>query len=390
MNDSQTARPKRIVILGSTGSIGRQALEVIDWHPDCFEVVGLAARGASELFREQIARRRPALAALTEPGETLDGALPDGTRLCRGPDGLVELATAPNVDLVLVATSGTAGLAPTLGALRAGRPVALANKEALIMAGHLVMRAAGESGAAVIPVDSEHSAIWQCLRGEGMDWIRRVTLTASGGAFRDFPIAELADVTPEQALRHPNWSMGPKITVDSATLMNKGLEVLEACWLFDLPLDQVGIVLHRESIIHSLVEFVDGSQKAQLAIPDMRLPIQYALGYPDRLPTPSAPLDLIAVGSLTFGEVDSRRFRCAFLALEAGRRGGSFPATLNAANEVAVELFLGGLIRFDQIAELVNAVLERHVPIRDPELCEVLSVDAWARRTCRALAPTSA
>ena len=379
---------KRIAILGSTGSIGRQALDVVDWHRDRFEVVGLAARADSELFREQVARFRPRLAALTRPGR--HDRLFDGTRLCRGPDALVEVATEPDLDLVLVATSGTAGLAPTIAALQAGRPVALANKEALIMAGHLVMRAARDGGATVIPVDSEHSAIWQCLRGEGAERIRRVTLTASGGAFRDLPLSKLDGVTPEQALHHPNWSMGPKITVDSATLMNKGLEVLEACWLFDLPLDRVAIVLHRESIVHSLVEFVDGSVKAQLSPPDMRLPIQYALSFPERLPAPSQPLDLVGLGRLTFGEVDRRRFRCAFLAIEAGRRGGSFPTALNAANEAAVELFLGGLVRFDQIPELVEAVLERHVPIRDPDLAEVVAVDAWARGACRALAPVHA
>ena len=392
MTGPDSSERKRIAILGSTGSIGRQALDVVDWHPDRFEVVGLAARGDTDLFREQVARFRPRLAALTGPAA--DAQMPDGTRLCRGADGLVEVATAPDVDLVLVATSGTAGLAPTIAALEAGRPVALANKETLIMAGHLVMRAARERGAPVIPpvipVDSEHSAIWQCLRGEGAARVERVTLTASGGAFRDLPLSDLASVTPEQALHHPNWTMGPKITVDSATLMNKGLEVLEACWLFDLPLDRVAIVLHRESIVHSLVEFVDGSVKAQLSSPDMRLPIQYALSYPERLPAPSRPLDLVGLGRLTFAEVDSRRFRCAFLAIEAGRRGGTFPAALNAANEAAVELFLGGLVRFDQIAELVEAVLDRHVPIRDPDLADVVSVDAWARQACRAVAPVHA
>ena len=381
---------KRIAVLGSTGSIGRQALDVVAWHGDRFEVVGLAARGDTDLFREQVARFRPRLAALTGPSRAEPLPRDGQTRLCRGADALVELATAPDVDLVLVATSGTAGLAPTIAALQVGRSVALANKEALITAGHLVMRAAREGGAAVIPVDSEHSAIWQCLRGEGAERVRRVTLTASGGAFRDLPLSELAGVTPEQALRHPNWSMGPKITVDSATLMNKGLEVLEARWLFDLPLERIAIVLHRESIVHSLVEFVDGSVKAQLSAPDMRLPIQYALSFPERLPAPSEPLDLVSLGRLTFGEVDPRRFRCAFLAIEAGRLGGSFPTALNAANEAAVELFLGGLIRFDRIASLVEAVLDRHVPVRDPDLAAVASVDAWARQACGALAPAHA
>ena len=378
---------KRIAIHGSTGSIGRQALEVVDWHPDRFEVVGLAVRSDAELFRQQVARFHPRLACIA--ADAVDGWVPEGTRLCGGSAGLVEIATAPDVDLVLVATSGTAGLAPTIAALKAGRPVALANKEILIMAGHLIVQAAREGGAPIIPVDSEHSAVWQCVQGEPSDRIRRVTLTASGGAFRDLEPAQLAGVTPDQALRHPNWSMGPKITVDSATLMNKGLEVLEAGWLFDLPLERIAIVLHRESIVHSLVEFVDGSVKAQLSLPDMRLPIQYALSYPDRLSAPAEPLDLIRIGRLNFAEVDPVRFRCAFLAIEAGRRGGSYPAALNAANEAAVQLFLNGLVRFDQIAEIVEAVLDRHVPIREPALDAVLETDRWAREAAHRLAPVS-
>jgi 1-deoxy-D-xylulose-5-phosphate reductoisomerase len=238
-------------------------------------------------------------------------------------------------------------------------------------------------------VDSEHSAIWQCLHGEPDRAVRRLTLTASGGAFRDVPRAQLASVTPKQALQHPTWSMGPKITVDSATLMNKGLEVLEACWLFDLPLEQVGILLHRESIVHSLVEFVDGSVKAQLSWPDMRLPIQYALSYPDRLPTPTQPLDLARLGSLTFAEVDPDRFRCAFLAIQAGRLGGTYPAVLNGANEVAVALFLSGVIRFDQIATLVESVLDRHVPVREPDLEAVREADRWARAASHAQVPVA-
>jgi 1-deoxy-D-xylulose-5-phosphate reductoisomerase len=250
-----------------------------------------------------------------------------------------------------------------------------------------VMRAARAGGAPVVPVDSEHSAIWQCLHGEARERVRRVTLTASGGAFRDLPPEELARVTPRQALRHPNWSMGTKITVDSATLMNKGLEVLEACWLFELPPDRVQIVLHRESIVHSLVEFADGSIKAQLSLPDMRLPIQYALSYPERLAVPCEPLDLARVGTLTFGPVDRERFRCAFLAIEAGRRGGSYPTVLNAANEVAVGLFLNGLLRFDQIPDIVEAVLDRHIPVREPELEAVHEADRWARAAAQRLAP---
>ena len=365
---------KRIAILGSTGSVGRQALEVVDWHADQFEVVGLAARTDGSEFRQQVERFRPRLAALSD-GLAGDSWQPHGTRISVGPGALVDLAREPDVDLVLVATSGIAGLEPAMAALRAGHPVALANKEALIMGGHLVMAAAREGGAPVIPVDSEHSAIWQCLQGEAGESIRRVTLTASGGAFRDLPLERLADVTPEEALRHPNWTMGPKITVDSATLMNKGLEVLETTILFELSIDQVGIVLHRESIVHSLVEFTDGSIKAQLSLPDMRLPIQYAMSYPDRLSTPGEPLDLTAVGRLSFEEVDRRRFRCAFLAIEAGRRGGSYPAALNAANETAVAMFLNGVLGFTQIADIVDSVLERHVPVRELDREALREVD---------------
>jgi 1-deoxy-D-xylulose-5-phosphate reductoisomerase len=376
--------PKRIAILGSTGSVGRQTLEVIAWHPDRFEVVGLAARKDATLFREQVRTHRPRLAALS--GAHTDGWSPDCTKLLLGDASLVDVATAPDVDLVVVATSGTAGLQPTIEALKLGRAVALANKEVLIMAGRLVMETARKHGASVIPVDSEHSAVWQCLIGEPAHRVERLILTASGGAFRDLPFEELANVTPEQALQHPNWSMGPKITVDSATMMNKGLEVLEASLLFDVPLDEVSIVLHRESIIHSMVEFVDGTVKAQLSLPDMRLPIQFALSYPDRLPVPRPTLDLVKCGSLTFGELDRQRFRCAYLAMEAGRLGDTYPAAMNAADDVAVELFLSGMLRFDQIADVVAEVVERHIPSREPDLEAICAADAWAREASRRVA----
>jgi 1-deoxy-D-xylulose-5-phosphate reductoisomerase len=379
---------KRIAILGSTGSIGRQTLDVVAWHPERFEVVALAARSDAPLFREQVQQFRPKLAALTAGSR--DGWSPDETRLCFGDPSLVEIATAPDVDVVVVATSGTAGLAPTIAALELGRAVALANKEVLIMAGHLVTEASRRSGAPIIPVDSEHSAVWQCLLGEARHRVQRLILTASGGAFRDLPVAELANVTPAQALQHPNWSMGPKITVDSATMMNKGLEVLEAAWLFDVGLDDVSIVIHRESIVHSLVELVDGSVKAQLSLPDMRLPIQFALSYPDRLPAPLPTLDLARLGTLSFAEVDRERFRCAYLAIDAGRLGDSYPTVMNAANEVAVELFLTGMLRFDQIPNVIQDVVERHVPVRDPSLEEVCAVDAWAREAGRRVAVTTA
>ena len=291
--------------------------------------------------------------------------------------------------MVVVATSGTAGLAPTIAALELGRAVALANKEVLIMAGHLVTEASRRTGAPIIPVDSEHSAVWQCLLGEARHRVQRLILTASGGAFRDLPISDLANVTPAQALQHPNWSMGPKITVDSATMMNKGLEVLEAAWLFDVQVDDVSIVIHRESIIHSLIELVDGSVKAQLSLPDMRLPIQFALSYPDRFPAPlpharpGPPRDaLVRRGG-------PRALQCAYLAIEAGRLGDSYPTVMNAANEVAVELFLTGMLRFDQIPNVIEDVVERHVPVRDPSLEEVCEADAWAREASRRVALTA-
>jgi 1-deoxy-D-xylulose-5-phosphate reductoisomerase len=379
---------KRIAILGSTGSIGRQTLEVAAWHPDRFEVVALAARSDAPLFRQQVEQFTPRLAALT--GASRDGWSPDVTRLCFGEPSLVEIATAPDIDILVVATSGTAGLAPTIAALELGRPVALANKEVLIMAGHLVTEVSRRTGAPLIPVDSEHSAIWQCLIGEPRHRVRRLILTASGGSFRDLPAADLASVTPAQALRHPNWSMGQKITIDSATMMNKGLEVLEAAWLFDVGLDDVSIVIHRESIVHSLIELVDGSVKAQLSLPDMRLPIQFALSYPDRFPAPVPTLDLTQLGTLTFAEMDRERFRCAHLAIEAGRLGDSYPTVMNAANEVAVELFLTGMLRFDQIPNVIEDVVERHIPVRAPSLEEVCEADAWARDASRRVALASA
>lgn len=375
---------KRIAILGSTGSIGRQTLDVVAWHPDRFEVVALAARSDAPLFRQQVEQFKPKLAALT--GASRNGWAPDETRLCFGEPSLVEIATAPDVDVVVVATSGTAGLAPTIAALELGRAVALANKEVLIMAGHLVTEASRRSGAPIIPVDSEHSAVWQCLLGEARHRVRRLILTASGGAFRDLPIGDLSSVTPAQALHHPNWSMGPKITVDSATMMNKGLEVLEAAWLFDVPIEDVSIVIHRESIVHSLIELVDGSVKAQLSLPDMRLPIQFALSYPDRFPAPLPTLDLARLGTLSFAEVDRERFRCAYLAIDAGCLGDSYPTVMNAANEVAVELFLTGVLRFDQIPNVIEEIVERHVPVRDPSLEEVCAADAWARDASRRVA----
>ena len=380
---------RRVAILGSTGSIGRQTLEVVRWMPERFEVVGLAAGSYSDLFRSQLEEFHPRLAAVGRAKESDREVLPSG--MLRGQEGLATIAAASGVDLVVVATVGRAGLVPTLEAVAAGRDVALANKESLVMAGKLVTGAARRSGARILPIDSEHSAIWQCLRGEGEldDWmttVRSIILTASGGALRDAAPEDLAKVTPLQVLAHPTWNMGPKVTVDSATLMNKGLEVIEARWLFGLPLDRVKVLLHRESVVHSLVEFVDGSVKAQLGVADMRIPIQYALCYPGRVSGRTEQLSLARIGSISFGEIDLARYPCMKLALEAARQDLSYPAAMSGANEVAVDLFLNEKIAFTEIAELVEEVLTRHKPIPAEGLEAILHVDEWARSECLAIA----
>jgi 1-deoxy-D-xylulose-5-phosphate reductoisomerase len=367
----------RIALLGSTGSIGRQTLEVVRANADEFLIVGLAAGGNLDLLRHQIAEFGPALINSPSVGH-LSQLVPDpGTSICFV--SLEEMVAAPQVDLAVIATAGKAGLLPTLAAIRAGKQVALANKEALVIAGELVMDAARAAGLEIRPVDSEHSAIWQCLRGEPHSAVKRLLLTASGGAFRDYQPDQLARVTPELALRHPTWQMGPKVTIDSATLMNKGLEIIEAHWLFGVDFDRIDVVLHRESIVHSMVEFVDGSIKAQLGTPDMRLPIHCALAYPRRLANPFPSLDLAAQGQLTFGPVDLRRYPCLRLARQAGAAGGTFPAVLSAADEEAVALFLGGDLPFTAIPDVVDAALSAHVGIQHPDLATILSADAWAR-----------
>lgn len=375
---------KRIAVLGSTGSIGCQTLDVARWHPDEIEIVALVASRLSESIEAQAREFRPRTLWLTRERAAPELGIP-GVGVVVGEEHLAELATQSDVDMLVVATSGTVGFKPTLAALAAGKPVALANKETLIMAGHLVTEAARQTGAPLLAIDSEHSAIWQCLRGEEPydASVRRLILTASGGAFRDRPIDGLSMATPEEALRHPTWSMGPKITVDSATLMNKGLEVIEAHWLFGLPYSQIDAVIHHQSVIHSLVEFVDGSVKAQLGVPDMRLPIQYALLYPKRFPTQTAALDLTAQGSLTFAQVDEQRYPCFTLARQAGEVGGSYPTVLNAANEVAVERFLAGDLPYGAISSLLADALAAHVGIQRPDLAEVERADAWARELAR-------
>lgn len=371
---------KRVAILGSTGSIGRQALEVIERFPDRLEVAALTARRDAPALFAQAARFRPRRIALADPDADVTASpVPCGV----GPEAILEIARAPDVDLVLVAVVGTAGLSPTLAALEAGKEVALATKEALVTGGHLVKAAAAASGARLLPIDSEHSAILQCVRGSRHAEIERIILTASGGPFVDRPAQEMATITPEEALRHPTWRMGPKITVDSATLMNKGLELIEACWLFDLPPSRVEVMIHRQSIVHSLVEFQDGATLAQLSPPDMRLPIQYALLYPERPPSALPRLNLARVGALTFEAPDPERFPCLRLAVAAAEAGGSLPAVMSAANEEAVGHFLAGRIRFDAIAVLIEEAMQAHETVPKPSVAEVLAADAWARERVR-------
>ncbi len=372
-------KPVGLAVLGSTGSIGRQTLEVVRSLPGRFNVVALAAGGNVTLLEEQAHLFRPRLICAGREAEYLQARIAGGALPGRWAT-MEEMASDPMVDLVVIATAGAAGLGPTLAALRAGKTVALANKEVLVMAGHLITAEARRHGAQIRPIDSEHSAVWQCLWGESPDSVQRIVLTASGGPFRDMPPDELSRATAQEALRHPNWQMGHKITVDSATLLNKGLECIEARWLFDVPLERIEVVLHRESIVHSLVEFRDGSVKAQLSMPDMRLPIQCALTYPERLPGTNVPrLDLKRIGSLSFGVPDMKRFPCLGLALEAGRHGGSYPAVLAAADEVAVQHFLAGHIGFLDIPRIINDALNAHNGPSDPSLEDVLAADAWAR-----------
>jgi 1-deoxy-D-xylulose-5-phosphate reductoisomerase len=366
---------KGIAVLGSTGSIGRQTLEVARRLGNRFRVVGLAAGHNVPTLREQIRELSPAVVCC----EDMTGDLRDDFAFAGAEYvSLDEMASHPDVDIVVVATAGKVGLSPTLAALRAGKVVALANKEVLVMAGSVVTQAA--TGAQIRPIDSEHSAIWQCLWGEDQANVSRIILTASGGAFRDRSAEELAQVTPDEALRHPTWRMGRKVTVDSATLFNKGLEAIEARWLFGVPLESIEVVLHRESIVHSLVEFVDGCTKAQLGVPDMRIPIQCALCYPERLAAPSTfRLDFAQMGGLHFDALDLSRYPCLALALEAGRRGGTHPAALAAADEVAVEHFLAGHIRFTDIPSVLERALAAHEDIPEPTLDDILEADARAR-----------
>jgi 1-deoxy-D-xylulose-5-phosphate reductoisomerase len=393
---ADAAEPKRVAVLGSTGSIGRQTLDVLALHPDAFRVVALAAGSNASLLSEQVARWRPAVVAL-DVDEPLD--LPAGTTRLHGRDALTAIAARDDVDIVVVATGGIVSLGPVIAALKAGKVVATANKETLVAGGHLVMplaqslarqRAAtagpGDPYASPLawlrPIDSEHSAIWQCLVGEPLDRVASLILTASGGPFLDGP-PDLSTVTTQQALRHPTWSMGAKITIDSATLANKGLEVIEAHWLYDVDDDAIDVVVHPQSVVHSAVLFVDGSLKAQLGTPDMRTPIQYALTYPDRRPSPSVPVDLIAAARLDFRAPDLARFPALGIAREAGRIGQRATTALIAADEVAVGRFLNGTLAFDGIPRLLGAAVERYgagtAAEQAPDLETLVALDAEVR-----------
>jgi 1-deoxy-D-xylulose-5-phosphate reductoisomerase len=376
---------KNIVILGSTGSIGRSALDVIDRFQDRFMVTGLTAWRNSELFASQIIKFRPRVVALaddclrSELLKRLAGHAPIPEILC-GLEGIAEVAGMNEADTVISAIVGSAGLMPTMNAVRAAKTVALANKETLVMAGHIFTNAVKNSGARLLPVDSEHSALFQCMNGCSNESVRKLILTASGGPFLGKTASELANVTAVEALRHPSWQMGRKITIDSATLMNKGLEVIEAHYLFDMPSDRISVLVHPQSIVHSLIEFMDGSCLAQLSNPDMRGPIAYALSYPERLGGVLKPLSWENLAGLTFMKPDTDTFRCLSLAYDALRCGGTMPAVLNAANEVAVHAFLDGMISFNSIPAIIEKTMEAHMTEAANDLDLVISADCWARK----------
>ena len=374
---------KNIALIGCTGSIGRQAIKVAARYPEKFRIVAMAANTGGEVFVRQAAEVRPAFAALRQEGEAVP--VPAGTRFARGESAFEEACSYADADVVLVAVTGFAGLKAALLAIAAGKDVALANKESLVAGGDLVMRLAAEKGVNVLPVDSEHSAVWQCLHFDRKAPFSRILLTASGGALRDVPLAELSSVTAAQALAHPNWDMGAKITIDCATMLNKGFEVIEAMHLYGAALSQIKVLIHRESVVHSLVEFADGAALAQLGVPSMELPIQLALTYPERLPC-CPPADLAAVGALHFSEVERGRYPCFFLALGCAEKGGAYPCILNAAGEVAVGAFLKGQIKYTQIAEIIEGALcAGELPYGSYAALE--EADAAARARARTLLP---
>lgn len=379
---------KTLVILGSTGSIGTNTLDIVDRLPGEFQVAGLTAGTNDKALEVQIRKYRPRMAALAHEGaaEKLRRRCAGlGVEILGGAEGVTEVARASESDVVISAIVGGAGLVPTLAAIKSGKAIALANKEPMVMAGKLMQDEARRRGVAILPVDSEHSAIFQSLVGHRRQDVKRIILTASGGPLWDWPAAQLRDVTPERALQHPNWKMGAKITIDSATLMNKGLEVIEARWLFDIPETRIDVLIHRESIIHSLVEYCDRSVIAQLGLPDMRTPISYAMRYPERMTLNLPSLDLTEIGRLTFVKPDHERFPCLRLGYEALGIGGTMPATMNAANEIAVDAFLHGGIRFVDIPEIIQSTMEAHAPCEIDSLEVALEADRSAREKAESL-----
>ena len=384
---------KSIVILGSTGSIGTNTLDIVERFRDEFRVVGLTAGNNDEMLAEQIRRFRPQAVAMSTDAAAVRlrercSGLP--IEIVSGQEGLVRVASLPDAELVMSAIVGGAGLVPTLAAIRGKKHIALANKEPMVMAGQLMQEEARHAGVRIFPVDSEHSAIFQSLEGHRIKDVRRLILTASGGALWNLPKEALPDVTPERALQHPNWKMGAKITIDSATLMNKGLEVVEARWLFDIPESRIDVLIHRESIIHSLVEYEDRSMISQLGLPDMRTPISYAMRYPDRLPLDLPSLDLTEIGTLTFCKPDHDRFPCLRLGYESLRIGGTMPAAMNAANEIAVDAFLNGGIRFTDISDIIQSTMQAHIPQPVLSVEAALEADRWAREKADSLVHTLA
>ncbi len=374
---------KKIAVLGSTGSIGISTLNIIQAHPGEFELVALGAGKNIDLLLQQIHQWRPKAVALKDSAtaKMLKNRLSkdESPEILFGQDGFIRLATLDHVDTVVSAITGAAGLMPTYEAIKAGKEIALANKETMVMAGQLIMGEAKSRGISILPIDSEHSAILQCLCGHPRSDVKRIILTASGGPFLKNSIEQMKQVTPSQALNHPNWDMGPKVTIDSATLMNKGLEAIEAKWFFDLDMKQISILIHPQSIVHSMVEYCDGSVIAQLGIPDMTIPISYALSYPRHLSNHLPELDLVTAGPLYFEEPDIEKFRCLKLALRAAEIGGTMPAVLNAANEIAVEAFLDGRIGFLQIPRLIESTMEAHTSLDIEDINTVLEADSWAR-----------
>ena len=374
---------KKITILGSTGSIGISALDVIEKNQQCFQVVALAAGKNINLLKKQIEKFKPKVVAVSSKDRALKlrEALTAKTKvkIFYDEEGLKEIASFPSADIVVSAISGSAGLMPTLAAIEAGKDIALANKETMVMAGEIVTKRAKKKGVRIIPVDSEHSAIFQCLEGRKRENLRRIILTASGGPFLNFTRNELKKVSLSQTLQHPNWKMGKKITVDSASLMNKGLEVIEAKWLFNLDISDIDVLIHPQSIVHSMIEFIDGAFLAQMGIPDMKIPIAYALTYPERIINDLPSLDLVKIGKLEFLKPDIKKFSCLALAYAAGLCGGTAPVVLNAADEVAVSAFIEKKIRFIDLPKIIEKILVLHDSINNPSLDDILQADLWAR-----------